>query len=94
MAIISREEVLKLARMSNLSIHDNEVEGIMKQIEDVLTYAARVQEIKEDVTLAAMKNINRVREDLVIPTDPAPLLAQAPEQEANYFVVPAILEHK
>lgn len=94
MAIISREEVLKLARMSNLSIHENEIEGIVKQIEDVLTYAARVQEISEDIQIAAMKNINVVREDVVIPTAAEPLLAQAPEQESHYFVVPAILEHK
>ena len=94
MAIISREEVLKLARISKLSIHDGEIEGITKQIEDVLSYAARVQEVKENVALSLMKNINTVREDVIIPTDPAPILAQAPEKEAGYFVVPAILEHK
>lgn len=94
MSIITREEIIKLARISNLSIHDNEIEGIIKQIEDILTYAARVQEIKENIQTSLMQNINRVREDVVIPTAPEPILAQAPEREVNYFVVPAILEHK
>ncbi len=94
MAIISREEVLKLARISNLSIHEEEIEGIIKQIEDVLSYAARVQEIKENIHITDMKNINVAREDVIIPTNPEPLLALAPEQESHYFVVPAILENK
>jgi Asp-tRNA(Asn)/Glu-tRNA(Gln) amidotransferase C subunit len=39
-----------------------------------------------------VKNVNVFREDVIVQTDPEPILAQAPEREGNYFVVPRILE--
>lgn len=93
MARITKEEILNLARISNVEVHESEIEGLIKQIESVLTYAARVQEVG-DVTFPSTKNVNVFREDVAIPSDNQAILAQAPAREANYFVVPAILEHK
>ena len=38
------------------------------------------------------KNVNVMKDDLVIPSDPEPLLSLAPQREENYYVVPTILK--
>jgi len=40
----------------------------------------------------SLKNCNVEREDIVIPTDAQAILAQAPEREGDFFVVPVIIE--
>lgn len=92
MALITRDEIIKLANISNISIHEDEIDGLIKQVEDVLLYAARVQEITYQGDPFEARNVNVMRDDLVITTDREPLLAQAPRVEEGYFVVPAILE--
>jgi aspartyl-tRNA(Asn)/glutamyl-tRNA(Gln) amidotransferase subunit C len=92
MALITQEEVRKVARLSHIEITDQEIAGMVSHLEAVLTYAARVQDIAKDIDVALMKNSNVEREDVVIPTDPEPIRAQAPEREGDYFVVPVIIE--
>ena len=94
MTQITKEELLKIARISNLELKDEEIPTLSAQIQAVLTYAERVQDIasKTEVTLVP-KNSNIFRPDTVVKTDPEPILAQAPQREQNYFVVPVILEN-
>lgn len=94
MAKITRDEVLKLARISNIALDEQEVDAVVVQLEQVLTYAERVIEIADagnPEPLSQPQNI--FRPDRVIPTPTEPLLAQAPEREERYFVVPKILEN-
>lgn len=96
MAIISKADVIKIARISNIELHDDEIDGITKHLEAVLTYARRVNELKQagsTVRNLDYKNVNVTRADRVFATDPGPILAQAPVQEEGYFVVPRILEN-
>ncbi len=92
---ISKEELLSLARLSRLELDEGEVNSLMHQIEAVLSYAQRVQEIAQKGIRPSVstKNSNVMREDVVIPTDSSPILEQAPESEQHYFVVPVILEN-
>ena len=92
MTKVTKEEVLKIARIASLAIHEDELDGMVKQLQDVLSYAARVQEIAQEVDLPSSKNVNVFREDIIVKSDPEMILAQAPEREENFFVVPAILE--
>lgn len=92
MAKISQEEVIKIARISHITVRDEEVESITKHLESVLSYAERVQEIAAQIEEPLNKNINIFREDLIVRTDPETILCQAPEREEDYFVVPAIIE--
>lgn len=94
MAIISKDEILKLARISNLEIHDSEIDAIAQQIENVLSYASKVQEIGGKQMGPSTANVNVFRQDVVIPSGAEPIIAQAPTREGRYFVVPSILEHK
>ncbi len=92
MTKVTREEILKIARISHLDVHDDEVQPLMSQIEQVLSYAERVKEVAVDVQEPSTKNVNTFREDVVVSTDNEPILAQSPEREGDYFVVPIILE--
>lgn len=93
MTKITKEEVLKIAKMSHLELHEDEIPALIKQLDDVLSYAERVKEVSGVSEEAPVRNINVMRDDIAQPSDPEKLLAQAPEREGNYFVVPAILDH-
>lgn len=89
---VSRDEVLYIAQLSRIDIAEQEIEPMRKSLEEILSYAARVQELAQAVEFLPSKNINVMREDQVIRTDPTPILASAPVAEDNFFVVPAVLE--
>ena len=92
MTKVTREEILKIARISQLNVHKDEIEPLISQTEQVLSYAERVKEVAADVQEPSTKNVNIFREDVIVRTDNEPILAQAPERKGNYFVVPMILE--
>jgi len=93
MAKISREEVLKIARMSHLELHEDEIPALIKQLDDVLSYAERVKEVTAHVEEPSSRNVNVFREDVATPSNAESILAQAPEREGSYVIVPTILEH-
>ena len=45
MVKLSREEVYKIAEISKLELQESEIDHLVKQLEDVLSYAKRVTEI-------------------------------------------------
>ena len=92
MTRISKEEIRNLAAMTKLYISEDELEGMQKRLGDMLDYAQRVQLIAKDIEIPSEKNINHDREDKVVQGSTADILAQAPQQEDNYFVVPKIIE--
>ncbi len=88
---ITKEELLKLAQAANLSLSEEEIPGILRRLEAVLSYAAYLQEFQD--TGASLPQIsNIVREDVAKETPIEPLLALAPEIEEQYYIVPAILK--
>lgn len=92
---ITKQELLAIAYMSRLQLDESEISSLINQIDAVLNYAHRVTDIAQIATTGedqSPKNRNVFREDVVIKTDPKDILAQAPECEENYFVVPVILE--
>lgn len=91
MAFISKDEVLKIALMSRIAIHDHEIDAITNQLESVLSYAQRVTHIST-VQEQVVQNTNIFREDVVKATPAAPLLSRGPAVQDNFYVVPAILE--
>lgn len=95
MALISKDEVIKIAHISRIAIEPQEVDELVAQLESVLAYAQRVTQIGNQVPAGLgdqQKNV--YRPDVIIKTNPNPLLDKAPAHESNYFVVPAILEHE
>jgi aspartyl/glutamyl-tRNA(Asn/Gln) amidotransferase C subunit len=92
MTFITREELLALARVSQLELTPDELESMPARLGEVLQYAAKVKELEHMTLVDSEKNSNVMRADEPLPTPSAVILAAAPEREADYFVVPRILE--
>ena len=92
-SIITREEIEKIARLSHIELSEEEIVHAQKHLESVLAYAARVADVAKDIEVSSFKNINVEREDVILPWDSQTILAQAPEREGDFFVVPAIIEN-
>lgn len=93
MVKITKEEVLKLAAISQISVDETEIEALMSKLQAVLTYASDLKKIADNAQPQPLpKNINVMREDVIIKTDPELLLSRAPVREENYYVVPMILK--
>ncbi len=92
MTKISRDEVINIARMSQIALREEEINSLTIQLGQVLSYAERVMQVAVNVEEPSTKQVNVFRADLVVSQNPEPILAQAPEREGNYFVVPKILE--
>lgn len=94
MALITKEEVRKIAHLSRIAIHEDEIDELTKQLEAVLAYAARVNDVATAQQGPLPQNVNVFREDVAQQFNAERIKAEAPEVEADYFVVPAILEHE
>ena len=89
---ITCDELLRIAAISKLEIKENEVDTLVAQLQAVLSYAERVSQVADDNSNEpSSKNINIMRDDVSCSYISVPILAQAPEREENYFVVPKIL---
>lgn len=93
MAKVTKEEIRKIAEMTKVSFTDEEFDSIIEQFNDVISYAERVVQIAQQAEIVSVKNVNADRPDVMIPTDSAKILAQAPQGEDNYFVVPKFLDN-
>ena len=93
MVPISREDILKLGRSASLHLTEEEIPLLIKNLQTVLSYAEDLKHIAAaHAGLEMPKNSDVMRNDQVIPTPSEPLLAQAPQREDNYFVVPVIIK--
>lgn len=91
---ITREDVLKLGYISNITITEDEIEPLMNKLSAVLSYASHLQDVVGTHKEAQLPTqVNITREDVAIPTPTEPLLALAPQREENFYVVPVILKN-
>jgi aspartyl-tRNA(Asn)/glutamyl-tRNA(Gln) amidotransferase subunit C len=94
---LTREEVLRVARLAHLELSDAEVELFTHQLADILAYASDVQQVDTaDVppTSHALTSGPMWREDVPAPSlDRDEVLANAPDarREAGLFRVPKVL---
>jgi aspartyl-tRNA(Asn)/glutamyl-tRNA(Gln) amidotransferase subunit C len=96
---ISREDVLKVATLANLELTDAEVERYRGQLDDILNYIDKLNEIDtsnvEPMTqvFAAADGDSALREDVVVRSDViTEVLAGAPDPAPMYFRVPRVIE--
>ncbi len=93
MAKVTKEEIQKIAEMTKVSFTQAELDSIIEQFNDVISYAERVVQIAQQAEIISVKNINSDRPDVVISTDSTKILEQAPQGEDSYFVVPKFLDN-
>ncbi len=92
---VTREDVLRCAALAHLSLRDDEIEPMRDAMARMLTHAASLDELALEQVEPMLAGLGRAlprRED--VPHDAftqAQALANAPEQDRGYFVVPKIL---
>lgn len=96
MAKLTREEVLKLARLSRLHLTDEEIEKYQKEIEAILGYVEQLQKV--DITgleptyqVTGLQNIMRPDEIIDYGVTPKELLKNAPATEDGHIKVRRML---
>jgi len=93
--VLSREEVLHVAKLARLSLKEEEVDLFTRQLNDILAYVAKLQEVDTKgipPMTHAVPVYNVFREDEVVASVPRDEgLANAPAREEGAFVVPRII---
>ena len=94
--MLTAEEVLKVAKLANLRIGEQEMAKTAKDLSAILGHIEQLGKLDTaDVppTSHVIGVENVFREDAVTARfDPAKSLANAPAQSKNYFSVPRIIE--
>jgi aspartyl-tRNA(Asn)/glutamyl-tRNA(Gln) amidotransferase subunit C len=79
---ITPEEVSHVANLARLQLSPEEVEAMARQLDDILTYVAKLN----------ISIVNAFREDEVKPSlDRDKTLANGPQQNGESFVVPRVI---
>ncbi|MBR2180196.1 MAG: Asp-tRNA(Asn)/Glu-tRNA(Gln) amidotransferase subunit GatC [Selenomonadaceae bacterium] len=93
---VTKQDIDTVASLSRLNIHDDEVEGVMEQLDKFLTYVDNLKAVDTtdiEPTTYALKMQNVFRVDEVKPSLPRDAaLSNASLQEDGYFKVPRVLE--
>ena len=92
MAEFTKEELLKLAKLSALSLNTQEEENLRSQLQKTLSYIEELESYSSKSERSPEKNINVFREDRGIEKDSNEIVSQAPDTQDTYFVVPKILD--
>jgi len=94
--MISREDVLHVARLARLELSEPELEKMREQLNSILTYIDRLKELDVtgvEPTSHAVPMVNVMRDDVVVPCFPREeMLANAPDRAGEFFRVPRIIE--
>lgn len=97
---ISREEVLRVAELANLSLSEAEATKFQSQLDTILTYIDKLEElnVSEIEPMAQVLGPGAtpgaaLRDDVACMSDVSKaVLEQAPEAKAPYFRVPKVIE--
>jgi aspartyl-tRNA(Asn)/glutamyl-tRNA(Gln) amidotransferase subunit C len=97
---ISREDVLRVAELSNLELSEGELETYRAQIDEILEYIGKLNEL-DTTNVEPMAQVltsdqdadATLREDIVVVCAVAEdVLKHAPDPEPPYFRVPKVIE--
>jgi aspartyl-tRNA(Asn)/glutamyl-tRNA(Gln) amidotransferase subunit C len=92
MTELTREDVLKLARLARLSLTDEEVEEFRKELSEVLQYVAQLDTVdgnglEPTTQVTGLKNVMRDDEVVDYGVSPADLLRLAPQSQDGHVKV-------
>ncbi len=92
---ISREEILHIANLADLTIKEEEIEKYALNLQDILNFANIVNNAPVDnldITIGANEKKNVFRKDEIkVFEDTEALLQNAPSKEQNMFKIPKVL---
>lgn len=91
MSSLTTDQVKHIANLARLSLTETEIEKYSKELSQILAYVEQLQELDTtgvEPMIAAVVIQKALREDKVIETDPALMLANAPDFEETAIKVP------
>ena len=92
---ITPQEVSHVADLARLHMSQQEIEAMARQLDDILTYVAKLNELDTEAivpTAHAISIVNAFREDEMKPSlVREKALANAPQQNGESFVVPKVI---
>ena len=95
MAALSRTDVEHVAHLARLGLTDEELTRLEAELNHILDQYAILAELPTDdipPTAQTIELENILREDVARPSmPPEDVLANAPQRDGDFFVVPAIL---
>ena len=93
---IDKNQVKKVAKLSRISLDDNKIVSLSKDLDSILTFVERLNELdtKEIKTLKSITDKTlEARNDIVddgkIKND---ILKNSPEKNEDFFIVPKVIE--
>jgi len=92
MADLTKDDVLKLARLARLRLTGEEVAAFQKEITAILNYVGQLQKVDVDglqptYQVTGLKNVMRSDEPIEYGPSPEALLKNAPAVEKGYIKV-------
>ena len=92
---LTKEEVLKIAKLSKLSFEDKEIEKFQVELNDIIKYIDMLNEVdksKVEPLVYINESVNNFREKEEKPSlEIKKVLLNAPESAENAIVVPKVI---
>ena len=93
--MLSKEEVIKIAKLARIALTEKEVEKFQKELSTVLDYVEELKQVNVDglEEVAQVTGLVNVQRDdkVVDATNHKEIFSQAPEMKDGYYKVKAIL---
>ena len=93
--MVSKEEILHIAKLADIKIRENEVDEYAKNLQDILNFAQILNSVNtENVeeSIGTIGNCNVFRKDEIKQfEDMEALLQNAPEEENGMFKIPKVI---
>ena len=91
-----KKSLLKLGKLARISISDDKLNSLSKDLNSILEFVDQLKEIKTDQVDPTSNSLNQkleVRDDKVdTKNSDKDILGNAPEKEMDFFVVPKVIE--
>ncbi|MGD9538151.1 MAG: Asp-tRNA(Asn)/Glu-tRNA(Gln) amidotransferase subunit GatC [Alphaproteobacteria bacterium] len=93
---IDRATVLKIARLARIEVKPEECDGLAQEINGILAWVEQLGEVDtkdvEAMTSVVAMELPRRQDEVTDGGIRDAILANAPEAEAGFFVVPKVVE--
>lgn len=97
--MITKEEIIKIAKLSKLHVEENELESYSEQISKILHYMSQLNEVDtenvDEFSNKLFNNSQNLRQDSIESSlDREKALKNAPESDGVYNKVPKIINEE
>ena len=97
--MITKEEIIKIAKLSKLHVSENDLESYSEQISKILDYMSQLNEVDteniDEFSNKLFDNNQELRNDVVEPSlDRDRVLKNSPESDGVYVKVPKVISEE